>query len=171
MQVAWCQHHQEVADRDLSGVLLGTQNFLNEHLGSHWLGSSKSRSVLQTQVLSNDQPDSYVIGKNPAINHKETSCLLVLLAFVGPSKWSGLSVDFSLLSSWDTDSMEVSAVFVLQTKKHFVCKISVAYFNHNRFVSDYWLQIYRYRWLTTASGYMRLLFDTKMADSQKSKLL
>ena len=82
MQVVWCQHHQEVADRVLSGVLLALQDFLNEHLGSHWLSSSKSRSVLQTQVLSNDQPDSYVVGENPAINHEEISCLLVLLARV-----------------------------------------------------------------------------------------
>ena len=40
------------------------QDFLNEHLGSHWLGSSKSKNVLQTQVLSNDQPDSYVFAKD-----------------------------------------------------------------------------------------------------------
>ena len=35
----------------------------------------------------------------------------------------------------------------------------------------YWLQIYRYKWLTTANGYMRLLFDTKMTVTQNSKLL
>ena len=33
MQAVWCQHHQEVADRDLSGVLLGMQDFLSERLG------------------------------------------------------------------------------------------------------------------------------------------
>ena len=26
-----CRHHQEVADQDLSGVLLGMQDFMNEH--------------------------------------------------------------------------------------------------------------------------------------------
>ena len=33
----------------------------------------------------------------------------------------------------------------------------------------YWLQIYRYKWLTTANGYMRLLFDTKMTVTQKQQ--
>ena len=42
------------------------------------MGSSKSRSVLQTQVLNNDQPDSYVVDENPATNNEEISCLLVL---------------------------------------------------------------------------------------------
>ena len=35
----------------------------------------------------------------------------------------------------------------------------------------YRLQIYRYKWLTTANGYMRLPFDTKMTVTQNSKLL
>ena len=86
MQVVWCQHHQEVADRYLSGALLGMQDFLNKHLGSHRLSLSKSRSGLQTQLISNDQPDSYVIGENPAITNEKISCLLVFLAFVGPSR-------------------------------------------------------------------------------------
>ena len=29
-------------------------------------------------VLSNDQPDWYAVGENPAINYEEISCLLVL---------------------------------------------------------------------------------------------
>ena len=69
-------------------VLLGMQDFLNEYLGSHWLGSSKSRSVLKTQVLCNDQPDSYVVGENPAINNEEISCLLVLLTRVDSNEFS-----------------------------------------------------------------------------------
>ena len=40
------------------------QDFLNEHLGSHRLGLSKTRNVLQTLVLSNDQPDLYVFAKD-----------------------------------------------------------------------------------------------------------
>ena len=64
------------------------QNFLNEYLGSHYLDSSKSTSVLQTQVLSNDQPDSYVVGENPAINNEEISSLLVLLTRVDSNEFS-----------------------------------------------------------------------------------
>ena len=64
------------------------QDFLNEYLGSHRLGSSKSRSVLQTQVSSNDQPDSYVVGGNPAINNEEISCLVVLLTRVDSNEFS-----------------------------------------------------------------------------------
>ena len=37
---------------------------------------------MQTQVSRNDQPDSYAVGENPAINNEEVSCLLVLLARV-----------------------------------------------------------------------------------------
>ena len=78
MQVVWCQHYQEVVDRDLSGALLGMQDFLNKHLRLHRLSLSKSKNGFQTQVISNDQPDSYVIGENPAITNEKISSLLVL---------------------------------------------------------------------------------------------
>ena len=148
---------------DLIGARFHASCLMSTSLGSCWSGSFRcfawnagffewtfrvtligfiqEQKCLQTQVLSNDQPDSYVVGKNPAINNEEISCLLVLLARVDSNEFSHTlahkPIWCSLLSSWDRNSVEVSGIFVLQAREYFVCKVTVAYFGHLRFVSAF----------------------------------
>ena len=40
------------------------------------MGITTHKSVLQTHVLSNDQPDHSIVGENPATNHEVATIIL-----------------------------------------------------------------------------------------------